>query len=87
MIGPDFMLVELTADGAAFAKGTPLSISNGRTAVTFMPGVPVKVAKFEWDMLLRDHSTFNGKTLFQIVPPAVTGAPVTPATAAVEENK
>jgi hypothetical protein len=79
MIGPDFMLVELTPDGVAFAKDTPLRISNGRTSVVFLPGVPVKVAKFEWDMLLRDHSTFNGKTLFAIVPASELvpeGAPV-----------
>lgn len=85
-VGPDFSLVQLTPDGVAFAKGAPLRISNGRISVVFQPdNAPVKVANYEWDMLLRDHTTFDGKTLFQKVQPATPATPV--AEAAVEEKK
>jgi hypothetical protein len=68
-IGPDFHLVELTPGGIAFAKGEPLRIANGRISVLFSAsGEPVKVARYEWDMLLRDHSTVCGRKLFQVVP-------------------
>jgi hypothetical protein len=99
-VGPDFCLVQLTPDGVAFAKGSPLRISNGRTSLVFTAGTPTKIANYEWDMLLRDHTTFDGKTLFaKVIPtaatPAAPAAPVTPAapaaataaTTAVEEKK
>jgi hypothetical protein len=79
MIGPDFCLVELTADGIAFAKEAPLRISNGRISLVFAPGTQTKVANYEWDMLLRDHTTFDGKVLFQKVQPEAPDA--------VEETK
>lgn len=75
-IGPDFRMVELTADGAAFANGAPLRISNGRTSILFVPGSPVKVARYEWEMLLKNHTTPSGKTLFAISIPAPAVAPV-----------
>jgi hypothetical protein len=65
-IGPDFLLVQLTPAGVAFAKGGPLRSSNGRISMTFTPGVPVKAARFEWDMLLKDHCTPDGQPLFEI---------------------
>ena len=77
-MGPDFCLVQLTAAGIKLAHGAPLRISNGRTVVTFITGRTVKVARYEWDMLLRNHHTHDGKSLFELVPE-------TPA-AATEEN-
>jgi hypothetical protein len=74
-IGPDFRMVTLTPDGATFAKGTPLRISNGRFSLLFAPGTPVKVALYEWDMLLKNHTAPDGKTLFAIAPDASAQAP------------
>lgn len=69
-VGPDFHLVELTEDGRALAGGTPLRISNGRISVLFpADGEPVKIARFEWDMLLRDHAHADGRKLFAVVVP------------------
>lgn len=67
-VGPDFVLVELTAEGRALAAGYPLRISNGRVSVLFpADGEPVKIARYEWDMLLRDHAHHDGSTLAAIV--------------------
>jgi len=67
-VGPDFHLVQLTAEGKAHAAGTPLRISNGRISIVFPgDGTPVKVARYEWDMLLRDHAHVDGSRLFAIV--------------------
>lgn len=84
-IGPDFLLVQFTAAGLAFAKGGAMRISNGRISVLFMPSAPTKIARFEWDMLLKDHTTADGSVLFEIVPPTapvMPAAPVEPAPAA-----
>lgn len=67
-VGPDFHLVELTPEGKALAKGTPLRISNGRISIEFpASGDPVKVARYEWDMLLRDHAHIDGTKLCAIL--------------------
>jgi hypothetical protein len=87
-VGPDFCLVELTADGVAFAKGAPLRISNGRLSLVFTAAEPTKVANYEWNLLLRDHTTADGKVLFQKVAPEAPAAPAkSEAPAAVEEKK
>lgn len=73
-IGPDFHLVQLTDGGKALAAGAPLRISNGRISVLFLPDefMPgeyeaVKVARYEWDMLLRDHAHVDGSKLCEIL--------------------
>jgi len=73
-IGPDFVMAQLTPDGLAFAKGAPLTISNGRSSLTFTPGKPLKVARYEWNMLLRDHCVPTGKSCFEIAPELVAQA-------------
>jgi hypothetical protein len=66
-VGPDFHLVQLTEEGIALANGNALRISNGRISILFpADGEPVKVARYEWDMLLRDHAHIDGTTLFEI---------------------
>jgi hypothetical protein len=87
-MGPDFCLVQLTVAGVAFAKSGPLRVSNGRVSVTFpADNAPQKVANFEWDMLLRDHTTADGNPLFEIVQPAAAAAAPPAKTATPKETK
>lgn len=86
MAGNDFVMVQLSKDGEAFAKDGPLSISNGRRSFTFKAGVPQRVERsYEWLAVLSRHVSPAGKRLFELVPTAtpvaVPAAPATPVQA------
>lgn len=69
MAGNDFVFVRLTKAGELHAGGTPLRHSNGRTSVLFAPGgKPVRIARFEWDMLFAHHNTPDGSAWFELAP-------------------
>jgi hypothetical protein len=74
-IGPDFVLVRLTAAGVAMAKQTPMRISNGRISVLFpASNAPVKVARYEWDLLLKNHAPL-GEQLVEVTAAVAPDAP------------
>jgi hypothetical protein len=81
---PDFCKVRLTEAGEAFAQGMPLRFSNGRTQFTFTPGAAQEVARYEWDLILKNHTTVDGKSLFEVV---VDPAPAESNTQQAEEKK
>ena len=81
-VGPDFCLVQLTAAGVTAAGEGTVRYSNGRTSYVFLPGKPVKVARYEWDLALGGHGMPNGDVLFELVP-----APAASITSASEEKK
>lgn len=71
MAGNDYCMVQLTDAGEAMAAGKPMRVS-GRTSVVFTPGEPTRVAKYEWDLMLRSYSTPNGASLFELAPISAT---------------
>jgi len=83
----DFVQVQLTPFGQTFAKGNPLTVSNGRRTHTFTGATAVKVElSYEWKVWLSKRNV-NGQLLFELVPEtpvagAATGAPVTAAASA-----
>jgi hypothetical protein len=85
MAGSDFVFVQLTSQGQALAAGKPLRVS-GRTSIQFTPGQPVRVALYEWNLMLKNFETTAGVPLFELVtaqaPAAPTPAPPAAATAA-----
>ncbi len=71
MAGNDYCMVQLTAAGETMAGGKPMRVS-GRTSVVFTPGEPTRVAKYEWDLMLKEYSTPNGASLFELAPASLT---------------
>ena len=92
MAGNDFVLVQLTAAGIAFAEGHPLTLSNGRRTFTFKPGdAPARVEKsYEWNVVLSKQHTPAGLPLFELAPaaavPAATGGPTLVSSASTAET-
>jgi hypothetical protein len=66
-MGNDFVMVQLTPQGEEQAAGNTLRVT-GRTSVVFTPGEPTRVAKYEWDLMLKDFSTSRGEPLFELAP-------------------
>jgi len=78
---PDFVQVQLTAAGKAFAGAHPLTISNGRRSFTFQGTGQVKVElSYEWKAFLcKQVVNSNGEAMFEIAPsPAGTTQPPAP---------
>lgn len=75
-VGPDFRLVRLTAKGEELAGGGTLRFADGTRHFVFMPGRPLKVAKYEWDLCLSVHTTSHGQPLFELYPPTDTKAQI-----------
>lgn len=69
MAGNDFVDVRLTTAGEALAGGTELRIT-ARTSIVFKPGESVHVARYEWDLMLRNYHGANDVQLFELVPVA-----------------
>jgi hypothetical protein len=84
-VGPDFHLVKLTPHGEALAAGNPVHVTNGRISLKAVPGEQHKVARYEWDMLLRDHVTPAGKPMFAVVAAADDDSDATGEAAAEEQ--
>jgi hypothetical protein len=64
---PDFVQVQLTAAGIAFAgAGQTLRVCNGHFDYTFTPGNPVKVLISEWSRVLSAQLS-NGQPVFELV--------------------
>jgi hypothetical protein len=86
MAGEDFVMVQLSQDGIAAAKGGPITISNGRRSFTFSAGVAQRVERsYEWNGVLSRQVAPDGKKLFELAPPAVP-APAAAAPTTQPEN-
>jgi hypothetical protein len=84
MAGEDFVMVQLSKDGIAAAKGGPITISNGRRSFTFKAGEAQRVERsYEWNGVLSRQVAPDGKSLFELAPEA---APAAPAVATATET-
>jgi hypothetical protein len=71
MAGEDFVMVQLSPDGIAAAKGGPIGISNGRRSFTFKAGEAQRVERsYEWHGVLSRQFAPDGKSLFEMAPAA-----------------
>jgi hypothetical protein len=61
----DFVQVQLSAAGIAFAAGGPVRVSNAHFSYEFSPGVPVRVLTSEWSRMLANE-TVGGKSILEI---------------------
>ena len=70
MAGEDFVMVQLSKDGIAAAKGGPITMSNGRRTFTFKAGEAQRVERsYEWNGVLSRQVAPDGKKLFELAPP------------------
>jgi hypothetical protein len=65
----DFVNVQLSAAGMAFANGAPVRIATLHMNYTFAPGKPVRVLTSEWAKAL-SRETVKGLSIFELVPSA-----------------
>jgi hypothetical protein len=88
MAGEDFVMVQLSPDGIAAAKGGPITMSNGRRSFAFKAGEPQRVERsYEWNGVLSRQFAPDGKSLFELAPPpAAPATPAAPAPATVPET-
>lgn len=71
MAGSDFVDVQLTEAGVAFAGGSTLRINVGRRAFAFEPGAPLRVERsYEWGGVLSRQFTPVGEPTFELAPAA-----------------
>jgi hypothetical protein len=79
---PDFVQVQLTAAGVAFAgSGGSVRVANGHFTYLFTATAPVRVLISEWRRTL-STKTFQGAPILAIVPDAEPPAAATPKKAA-----
>lgn len=74
----DFVQVQLSAAGIAFAAGGAVRISTAHFSYEFKPGTQVRVLTSEWSGAL-SRERISGETIFELVP---APADATPSTAA-----
>jgi hypothetical protein len=101
MAGNDFVMVQLSVDGAALAKGSSIRVSNGRRSFSFTAGVAQRVERsYEWLAVLSRQVAPDGKKLFELAPapadapvsqpveaPVIPAAPAPAVPAAATEEK
>lgn len=89
MAGNDFVMVQLSQDGIAMAKGSPIRVSNGRRTFCFVAGVPQRVERsYEWLAVLSRQVATDGKKLFELAPaPATPAAPAPSAPAVIAASE
>ena len=63
----DFVNVQLSADGLAYANGKQLRIGTGRLDYTFKGSSPVRVLTSEWAKVL-SKQTIKGAAIFALAP-------------------
>lgn len=87
MAGEDFVMVQLSKDGIAAAKGGPITMSNGRRSFTFKAGEAQRVERsYEWNGVLSRQVAPDGKTLFELAPPPAPTS-VIPSDTSVAANE